>query len=142
MKLLKRYKNVIFVIIGVLLALIVFLYFQSYLQIKNLPEMNIKQAKIHVLKKKEIYSTEFSKCTDWHDVLYAWCIKSPYFPYKRLEIKEIENGLTQYKYENGKGTNLSTESKYLLKDNFWNVYWVQTQKSSNLTLTYGPYKTP
>jgi hypothetical protein len=70
-------------------------------------------------------------------------IHSPYYPYKTLETKVIQNSYPHLQYDKNKEIDLSEKGVWINIDPFWNVFWVELKPEGQAYAPvqfYGPYK--
>jgi len=136
----EKFKKILFFTLTVGLVVSVALTIKSLLLLRIIPDVEDKTQFAKNFNYQEWIATELDKCIDWSDLLYASCVKSPLFPYKKLEIKQIKQDVVNIIYEKGKETNLSTEGIWLLTDPVWNIFFVARSKYPESLKYYGPYR--
>ena len=67
-------------------------------------------------------------------------VASPLFPYATLDTSEVVEGSCEWLSERGHNVNLSTEARYINRDRFWNVFWVEVYTCPAPTRFFGPFR--
>jgi|SRR6266540_5290714 len=67
-------------------------------------------------------------------------VRSPYFPNRKLYTTWVIEGECQQIFEKGKTIVMSGESRYLIIDKLWNVFWVEIVPCGSQSETFGPYR--
>ena len=140
----ERVKIIVIVLSIILLSagvIVAKVSYKTYSGIKNIPTLSSDDAKIYKLTENDLYKGEIRKCKDWNDPLYGWCLRSPLFPNMELDIKEVQTGNPRFRtLTDGTRIDVSIESRHILYDPLWKVYWILAQRGYDQGRYYGPFK--
>lgn len=113
----------------------------SYFKISGLNKISDPESFIRTFNSEDYSPVILHKCVDWDEFLYGACRTSEYFPYKRLGHQNIMRGTgINIVTINGVTKNLTKPSAWLLKDSFWNIFYILYTDGSHSAQYYGPFK--
>ncbi len=113
----------------------------SYSKVNSLEKVTDPENFIRTFNSENYTPVTLHKCVDWDEFMYGACRNSTYFPYKRLLHQNImRNTGINIVTENGVTKNLTKPSAWMLKDSFWNIFYILYTDGLHSAQYYGPFK--
>ena len=133
-----RFLKIFSLSLGFLILLLFIIFYillnKSYNTVKSLKVVdNPTQFTVNFISEKET-PIILEDCRRFMD-LYGWCVRSQYFPFKKLSITNVVREGVKIVYKDNTKTNLSTEGRWILNDSILGIFYVYTKGNY-----YGPFR--